>query len=237
MPRQPLSKVVPFNKKPDLTFAHFSHQTNPEAMSLVGNCIATWSYVEAEMAIVLGILLGAGNEAAVSVFNILRRSSSQREAISEAAKPVLSADELEVLSAILNITKSLERDRNAFAHGIIGICPKHVPDGVLYLETDTQVFLRLKYHLKSGFEFNEKEYRDLYDHTWVYKTKDLTIIRDDYYWLWEAWYAFLTYYRSRDRALFSQLCAQTRIAEELAILRQKSEYAVPPQLHHSKQGG
>jgi hypothetical protein len=236
MPRQPLSRVIPFHTKPDLIFSHHSSIDRPQAMSIAGNCIATWSYVEAEMAIILGILLGAENKATVSVFNILRRSSGQREAIYEAAKAKLKANELELLAAILSVHKSLESDRNILAHGIIGVSPA-VPDGILYLETNTQVFLRLKFHLKEGFEFNDDEYQDLYNNTWVYRLSDLTTVLTAINWMWEIWFFFLTYIRGQDTSIFSRLCGQSRIAEEIEIIRRKNTNAAHIQLSYLDQGG
>jgi hypothetical protein len=50
----------------------------------------SWAPVEAEMALLLGHLLKADNAAALAVFQSLRRSSAQREAISEAARFALN---------------------------------------------------------------------------------------------------------------------------------------------------
>jgi hypothetical protein len=39
-----------------------------------------WLYVEGEMALTLGAILGADNAPALALFQVLRRSSAQREA-------------------------------------------------------------------------------------------------------------------------------------------------------------
>ena len=58
----------------------------PEHFAVVGKCLAAWPHVEAEMALMLGQLLGADNTAVMAVFQALRRSSVQRDAILEAAR-------------------------------------------------------------------------------------------------------------------------------------------------------
>jgi hypothetical protein len=80
-----------------------------------------WPPAEAEMALVLGLLLGAENAAAMAVFQSLRRSSSQREAIAEAGKIRLPPSDQDLLNAVLNVHKSIEAERNALAYGHFGM--------------------------------------------------------------------------------------------------------------------
>lgn len=74
----------------------------PELFALVGKCLVSWPHIEAEMALALGALLGADNDAALAVFQILRRSSNQRDAISAAAGP-LDIDQ-DLMAAVLNVS-------------------------------------------------------------------------------------------------------------------------------------
>ena len=49
----------------------------------------TRPFLEMELALLLGKLLGSPNEAAIAVFQIIRRSSTQRDAILEAVATAL----------------------------------------------------------------------------------------------------------------------------------------------------
>jgi hypothetical protein len=94
-----------------------------------------WPHVEAEMAVLFAQLLGADNAAALAVFQALRRSSAQRDAISEAAKVSLNDTDQELLSAVLNAHASVETERNALCHGHFGTSTK-MPDGLIWMTTN-----------------------------------------------------------------------------------------------------
>ena len=93
------------------------------------------------MAPILAHLIGAKAPAAMAVFHHLRRSVSQREAVMEAAQMVLGAAELELLTALLNVHKSIEAERNALAHGYFG-ATDDLPDDILWLSTNDYVALK-----------------------------------------------------------------------------------------------
>jgi hypothetical protein len=80
-----------------------------------------WPIVEIEMAVILGHLLGTKNAATIAVFEQLRRSSAQRDAIMAATNVVLEERDREIISASLNAHKAIESERNAFAHGHFGL--------------------------------------------------------------------------------------------------------------------
>jgi hypothetical protein len=182
------------------------------------------------MAIMLGTLLKADNAAAVAVFQILRRSSAQRDAISEAAKATINRDDQELLNAILNVHKSTETERNSLAHGVLGVC-EEISDGIAWLQADDFVMLRLKFHMEEGFVYDEAEEKRLASKAFIYKGKDLESLLEEIKELWGVWFKLLTYLRyplasSEERR---QLCDQPRIAQELQLIRQKNNPSTPPQ--------
>jgi DNA invertase Pin-like site-specific DNA recombinase len=78
----------------------------PELAALIARSCAAWSYVEAEMAVLLGVLLGANSDAAIAVYQTLRRATARVSAIKAAAQIVLNSKENELLGAVLHIHQS-----------------------------------------------------------------------------------------------------------------------------------
>jgi hypothetical protein len=119
----------------------------PELQRIIGGCLMSWPFVETELALLLGRLLGSPNEAAIAVFQLIRRSTTQRDAILEAGRYTLNSDDQELLIAVMNLVKPVEAERNALAHGHFGVSsllPKDLlwQDTVDYLAHRTNVTLR-----------------------------------------------------------------------------------------------
>ena len=222
MPRQPITKVLPNGQYGDVAFGKVSTDLRPKLVYLVGKCLMLWPYVESRMALILGQLLGGKNAAAVAVFQLLRRSSAQREAISVAANFVLNPTDRELLSAILNVHKSIESDRNALAHGHFGISNK-LPDALLWIDTSAFIALKSSHKLT---RHNLETQKNLIDAVYVYNTDDLARIFNDLSALNLIWVDFLSYLQQDEPQLrapkYHQLCDQSRIAQELVTLRQKN---------------
>ena len=185
-------------------------------MARVGACIATWSYIDAETAILLGELLGVENKAVLAVFHILRQSRTQREVILTAASS-LQPRELELLEATLDIHKSIEAERNALAHGIIGVCPD-IPDGIIWLPANEQINIRIQPQ-SSEFEFSR--YAELYSKSYVYRDSDLLKLLQDINWLWILWFRVLNHIRQPVEAEYDDISYGARMVQALAQLRQK----------------
>jgi hypothetical protein len=120
MPRKPFKPFADRNPGGRIDIGTRTLTERPALLTLVGKCLTAWPHIEAEMALVLGQLLGAHNsDAAMAVFQALRRSSAQRDAIFEAGRALHPTDR-DLLSAVLNVHKSVEAERNALAHGHLG---------------------------------------------------------------------------------------------------------------------
>jgi hypothetical protein len=147
MPRQPLLPIL--KKQPGGAFDIGTHALGhrPELESIIGECLMAWPPAEAEMALVLAVLLGAKeSEAALAVFHTLRRSSAQREAISEAARVVLGEEDRELLAAILAVHKATEDDRNDLTHGHFGTY-SYLASGIIWMATKDYVDFKTRVHL------------------------------------------------------------------------------------------
>jgi hypothetical protein len=149
MPRQPYLGVVRQPKGAKIDFGTHVLRARPELQVIICDCLLAWPFVEAEMAVLLGQLLGAENAAAMAVFQAMRRSLSQREAISEAARYALDQQDQELLSAILNIHKAVEGERNSLCHGHFGTSTR-LPEALIWQTTNDYITFRAHMSLKSN---------------------------------------------------------------------------------------
>ncbi len=233
MPRQPYLKVVPNPKGAVIEVSTKAIGERPELETLVGNCLMAWPHVEAEMALLLGQLLGTENAAAIAVFQALRQSRSQRDLISEAAKVSLSDPDQELLAAILNLHKSVEAERNSLTHGHFGTSTK-IADGIIWMNSADYVAIRSNITLAPTPTWNDAKHMKLLSTISVYKAADLTTIFEDMIEVANSWFNLVIYLRSpihdRIRAdRYRQLCDRPHIARELKILRQKNNPSSQPQ--------
>lgn len=234
MSRQPLSRVVPESKLDGILIGTTAIGKRPTLESVICACVLEWPFVEAEMALALGALLGVGHAPALAVFNILRRSSAQRAAISAASGAVLNAQDQELLGAILNTHKAIEGERNYFVHGHFGICDA-LPDALLWQSTEDYVQLQAAMNLAQG-TYSRERHKQAIATIYVYRLPDLETAREDIKLLGLIWREFVQYHREstpRRRAeLYRRLCELPHIAREFAQMRQKNNPSTPLQSHH-----
>jgi hypothetical protein len=225
MPRQPLNRVIPLDDRPVLYFGIACPDHRPAITQKISRILLAWPHVESHMGAALGLLLGADSAASLSVYEILRRSSNQREAIEAAAKFKLQPRDIELLSAILNTHKSIEQERNAFAHGHIGwIDP--LPDAILWITAAD--YMRILVQIQHGkLSPHDDGYGTIAEQAFVYTEADLIQINDDVRTIWRIWIDFNAYlasftlYQQCNDAEYGRLCSLPRIAQQLALLRLK----------------
>lgn len=230
MPRQPYLTVVGNPSGSFIAVGTRAIRQRPELESLVANCLMAWPNVEAEMAVTLGQLLGAENASALALFNSIRRSSSQRDALTEAAKVSLSDRDLELLSAILEVTKSIESERNALAHGHFGISDR-LPDALIWMTTNSYVSIRTEQTL-NGPTWDDRKHQNLLQSLFVYRKPDIEKIFTEISELSSLWHRFTSLLREKDETrggrLYRELCDQPRVAGELVKFRQKKALSIQP---------
>jgi len=222
MPRQPFLPFILRNRQGDFNLGTHAIRQRPTLESIVGNCLMAWPIAEAEMALLLGQLLGATqSNAALAVFQSLRRSTAQRSAILAAAEVALNDTDNELLGALFNVHRAIEAERNALTHGHFGTYSK-LEDGILWM--DTQSYVDTRTRLDRHLVLNDQELQKLYSNVYYYKERDLQQIFDDVKILANYWYRFIQYLRSTptQRAeLYHRLCAEPHIARELEKLRRE----------------
>jgi hypothetical protein len=183
-----------------------------------------WPPAEAEMALLLAQILGVPtSEPVLAVFHSLRRSSAQRDAISEAARTVLNENDRELLSAILNVHKSIEAERNALTHGHFGIYTS-LDDGLVWMDTKAYVDFKARMEIAKQL-FTREVQSALQSKLFVYRKQDLETILGDIKEIADIWGRFTAYLRTVEPApraeLYRQLCDRRHIRPELAKLRRE----------------
>jgi hypothetical protein len=222
MPRQPFKPYADRHRGGRIDIGTRAISQRPELFALVGKCLIAWPHIEAEMALLLGQLLGADNAAALAVFQTLRRSTAQRDAISEAGKASLDKTDFELLTAILSVHKAIESERNALAHGHMGIY-SDMDDAVLWLSTADYIAFKSLLVLVGDRNYDETKREKLNSCLYYYKAPDLEAILNDIDlmgWIWSEMRDYLQATRPQQRAeLYHRLCDRPRVAQELGRLR------------------
>jgi hypothetical protein len=124
MPRQPLMYM---RSQAQFRFPANALAERPELAALIGECIAVWSSVEAQLAIMLSAIMKTQTGITAAVFLSIRNSRAQREALNAAAQVGLSGRELEMFSAISFVYQSIDSQRTDLAHGIFALT-EDIPD-------------------------------------------------------------------------------------------------------------
>jgi hypothetical protein len=194
----------------------------PEFVAAIGRCVAFWSFIEHQMAILLGVILKADNEASIAVFTKLRRGSNQREAIEAAARATLDEPTQKLLGAILKVVRSNEKERNDLVHGHWGILADRT-DLALWVENDHHSAWNTKV-LNSEDRKVHVGHEELRQRLFVYPLSD---IEDAYMRMNETWailFDFIGYvrgsktvgyYGAKGAQLYERLSRIPRIQEAL----------------------
>lgn len=222
MPRQPLIKKYP-QVKP--TFGPGFLEDRPKAAALVARCIALWTEVEAEEARLLATMLKANTEPAIALFLTLQSSRIQRNVLDAVAGVVLNEDDYELFSALMKYGESVEKERNALAHGRFGGSAE-IEEGVTWIDP-----IHLTQHTiqVNATGVTDEAMAWVKGKTFVYELADFETIARDIENLHNQLTFFIGYLVSRHleppssdewRAeRYRQLCAEPRIAQALALVR------------------
>ena len=231
MPRQPF---LPFFNKNRGGLFDISTQvlgSRPETELWIAKCQMAWPHADTEMAVLLAQLMGATESAAaLAVYQTLRRATAQYKSISAAASVVITDPKnRELLEAILSVHEAVEKERNALTHGHFGTY-SHLLDGVIWMNARTYVDMRTHLELinpQPGAKFIEK----MYSNVFIYRAADLKKIFKNIQDVVNFWYNFSRYLRASDPeerdGRYARLCEQSRIAQELEILRREKTPPIP----------
>jgi hypothetical protein len=228
MPRQPFKPFADRNPNGLIDIGTQAMALRPEHFAVVGQCLTAWPHVEAEMALMLGQLLGANNAATMAVFQNLRRSSLQRDALLGAARVILSETDKELITAILDVHQSIEKERNALTHGHLGVYSE-LEDGILSLSNTVYVAFKAEHVLKGDRTHDQAKSNKLNSALSYYRKNDLERILadiDNLGWIWSDAIRYLQEKAPATRdAMYRKLCNRPRIAQELEKLRREAKQA------------
>jgi hypothetical protein len=229
MPRQPFHPVFVSNGGGTIEFGHTVGQ-RPELEAIIGNSLIAWPTVEAEMALLLGQLLGIVSEATLAVFQTLRRSTAQRAAVWAAAQHNSDEAGRELIAAVLDVHTAIEKERTALAHGHFGYYDK-VPDIILWTNTVSYVQLKAKVFL-ANVPMTDQHKLELIKEVYFYRREDLEEIHKSIQYCGRMWVDTIVWLKTfppRRDELFRLLCDQPRIQQALEIRRQKNNPSTRPQ--------
>lgn len=223
MPRQPITKKY---SKVNPTFGPGFLEDRPKAAAIVVRCIALWTEVETEEAHLLATMLRANTEPAIALFLTLQNSRLQFAVLDEVAKVVLNEADYDLFSALMTYSASVEKERNALAHGCFGGSDQ-IKEGVAWINQvhRTQHTVRV-----TATGITDEAMLWVRERTYVYELGDLETIARDIENVQRQLSFFRGYLVSRHtdppapdawRAeRYLQPCAEPRIAQLLSQLRE-----------------
>jgi hypothetical protein len=221
MPRQPFL--------PD--FSHLQYgvgvtalEDRPELAAIVANCIARWSYVDNEMGNLFSTLLGSDSPATLELFLVIRRANNQINAIRVAAKHALSDEKLRLFEALMRVYESLEKERNALAHGCFGIASND-PSVLLWIDVKDHVHFQAEVlpKIHNGKSVANPHER-LKNKMFVYHKADLLQILDNIKQLWETMNNFNCHLLNTSQVHY--LNEVLRCSQEFPLIRDALERTV-----------
>lgn len=228
MPRQPLTKRYP-KAKP--TFGPGFLEDRPKAAALVARCIALWTDVERAEARLLATMLKTNTEPAIALFLTLQSSRIQFAALNAVATVVLNEDDYKLFSALMKYCASVEKDRNALAHGCFGGSPEIV-EGVAWIEPRYLTEHTVRANVASA---SDDAMASVRGKTFVYELGDLETIARDIENVHNQLTFFIGYLVSpyldppmtdEWRAQrYRELCAEPRVAQALAAFQEQDKDA------------
>ena len=216
MPRQP---SLPVHAGKPWGLGPTSVEQRPQIVAWIGRCVALWPFVEHNLALTLGNLLGIGSEGAIGVFMALRLSRTQHEVLTAAAQAKLGPAELALFKAVLSVCRTAELARNDLVHGNWGVCDT-IPDAALWVHSNHHSVWNAK-ALAGSTEQGIQE--SIEPHFFIYRDADLA---EEYGKITAArnfTFRFLVYLGDKERSWsqradqgFHELSCEPQIAQQLS---------------------
>ena len=173
------------------------------------------------MALVLSAILKANSEAGIAIFLSIRNARAQRDALNAAAVAVLKDDLLETFSALSNVYKSLEGQRNDLAHGVF-LISDDILDAILWMDAKEHTSFFAQWLTKLETDINAS-IDGIKDGLFTYREKDVARLRDDITELWQATMFFWQHLRMPGSPLsassYQRLRELPQMAREIALLK------------------
>lgn len=213
--------LLPKYRKAKVTFGIGALEQRPEAALGIAKCIGYWTYVESANARLLSILMGANTETAVAVYLSFKNTVTKNDAMQAAAELRLSAEDMLLFRALMAYKNSVEKERNALAHGMFGV-NNSIKDGVVWAHPTTYTNYQAMVEVHG---VTEELSAKLYKSCFVYLVGDLETLALEIEDLEHQIGCFGGYLLSTDETFratrYHQLCAEPRVAKEIRTILQK----------------
>jgi len=199
----------------------------PKVAELVGRITTNWSWLDLQLSLALGSLLGVENAAAVAVFLSLRNHRAKRDALRAASEKTLALELKELFDAILKVHNELDKQRNDVMHCVWGSADK-TPDGLIWSSLQNHANMLINdYHLeKSGKLVAKDRPAQITKDYFIIKYKDLEKLNSDIIKLGRVvskFHVCLRYQKnSVGKSAYNKLLEEPMLKKALA--REKREY-------------
>jgi hypothetical protein len=236
-PRQPIIKSK--YSKSSVTFGIWFLEERPECATIIGRCVAIWSYIETQLALLLASLLHIDSKPAAAIFLTIQNSRIQQQVLRAAAETVLTSKDFELLEALMNIVAGIEKERNDLVHGVYA-GSMSIERGIAWVSQRDLVGHTVSVWASNprgdsnvSGEIRTSSYgatgdaainpTGIMDKTFILEPEDLETIANKLEWLHEMINFLRGYYSSTDAlwraARYPQLCGEPLIAKELSRMR------------------
>ncbi|MGO9025847.1 MAG: hypothetical protein ACLQIQ_16355 [Beijerinckiaceae bacterium] len=220
-PRQPIVKGR--YSKANVTFGIRFLEDRPECALIVARCVATWSYIETQLAVLLASLLHIDFKPAAAIFLAIQNSRTQQQVLRAAAEVVLNEQDFELLEALMNTVASVEKERNDLVHGVYA--------GSMLIERGIAWASQKDYvgHTVTVWASNYQNMSSeaLMSKTFIYEPEDLETVASKLEWLHDMISSIRGYYGSDNDVWrserYRQLSAEPLLAAELSRMRADRE--------------
>lgn len=185
----------------DFAFGFDTAAAIPAIAARVGSCVTSWSYVEHQMAVLLGVLINAENEASIAAFSAIKNSNQQRSALEAAAKKLLSEAERDLLKRILLKIQLTSEKRNTIAHGLWGVVGGVEDRAVLISQSDMSGWNASVLIASDKGQYNPN-FEVIAERLEVYEFQDFDEIASEIQLCWRLLFGFLSIVRKSKAQTF-----------------------------------
>lgn len=229
MPRQPFRPLYRKHPRGQISIGPQCLGRRPELESLIAHSLIQWPIVDAQMALLIGRLIGVHHSAAaMAVFDAMRRSQNQRNVVAIASETSVNIQHKSLLDAILKVHKSIEAERNALAHGYFGVYSK-LPDDLIWMETKSYLDFRANHELRK-LPHSSSSVEAFIDKIFVYNETTLKSIKSsifDLIFIFDAFVKMLDANASQQAQQYDLLCLKPQIREALESIGRGSSQKEP----------
>ena len=199
---------------------------NAELMRLIGEIVARWGAIEAQLGIVLANMMRADTEIAMAMFLALESPSAKRDMLDGAASERFSGKELLLFQALRILAWRIYKERNLIAHTTWGSIDG-LPDALLRvphkaLLKKEAAFSAVGFKHTHGIPIDPEKVFLNTELVMVYRAHDFQQICDRAEKIARHLEYFLTWLWIANDPVFQRLCNEPDVREVLVHLQKEN---------------